>query len=85
MPVQAWKKRNALQRVRREYKTAAEVLESSAASGGGAAAAPAMTIVDMRGPQTRVVSNLEHLDMKDVSRVSSPSSAKTARLDREVQ
>ena len=65
MPVALWKKRNAAARVRREYKTADEVLSE----GGDAAPAVRMqttTILDMRGPQARVVTNLEHLNVQDV-------------------
>ncbi len=65
MPVALWKKRNAAARVRRDYKTADEVLSE----GGDAAPAARMhttTILDMRGPQARVVTNLEHLNVQDV-------------------
>lgn len=64
MPVALWKKKNAAARVRREYKTAEEVV---AAAGEAPAARPAQAILDMRGPQARVVTNMEHLNVQDVS------------------
>ncbi len=66
MPVQLWKKRHAAQRVRREYKTAAEVLEAGQRDGGAAAMPAATAILDMRGPQARVVTNMEHLNQQEV-------------------
>lgn len=50
------------------FRTAEQLLEeqdAAAASGGGAvpsAKLPSMTILDMTGPQTRVVTDLEHLN-----------------------
>lgn len=44
-----------------------QVLEAGQRDGGGAAAPPATTILDMRGPQARVVTNMEHLNQQDVS------------------
>ncbi len=58
-----WSKKSAAKQAKRQYKTAAEVLE---ASGGAPAQAPATTILDMRGPQARVVTNLEHLNSEHV-------------------
>ncbi|GIL44507.1 hypothetical protein Vafri_1959 [Volvox africanus] len=55
----AWKKKAKDARVRREYRTADQVLAE-------AAERPLQTqpILDMRGPQTRVITNLEHLNEK---------------------
>ena len=55
-----WKKKNAAARVKREYTSADDVL--SKAAEGQPAAAP-QAILDMRGPQARLVTNLEHLNM----------------------
>lgn len=63
VPVALWKKKNAAARVRREYKTADEVL---AAAGDAPPVRPAQAILDMRGPQARVVTNMEHLNVQDV-------------------
>lgn len=56
-----WKKAAAPARQRRTYKTAEEVLEEAAA---GAAAKPlaAQPILDLRGPQARLVTDLEQLN-----------------------
>lgn len=61
-----WSKRSAAKQVKRQYKTAAEVLEAGGAGGGTAPHAPLTTIVDMRGPQARVVTNMEHLNAEHV-------------------
>ncbi len=50
MDVRLWKKRHAQARVRREYRTADEVLAEAA---DRPQAAPKQTIIDMRGPQVR--------------------------------
>ncbi len=65
VPVAMWKKRNVAARVRREYKTADEVL-SEAGEAAPAARQQTTTVLDMRGPQARVVTNLEHLNVQDV-------------------
>ena len=64
MPVALWKKKHAAARVRREYRTAEEVL--AAAGEAPAAVRPQQAILDMRGPQARVVTNMEHLNVQDV-------------------
>jgi hypothetical protein len=58
-----WKKKHTEARVKREYRTAVEVIR---ASGDVPAAAllSAQPILDMRGPQVRLVTNLEHLNVK---------------------
>eukprot|EP00850_Spirogloea_muscicola_P020859 SM000229S07495 [mRNA] locus=s229:59568:63127:+ [translate_table: standard] len=58
-----WKRGRAERRRRREYKTAAQLLEERhALEGGGAGGLAAMqTILDMRGPQVKVLTNLEHM------------------------
>ena len=48
--VRLWKKKHAQARVRREYRTADEVLADAAEQ---PQAAPKQTIIDMRGPQVR--------------------------------
>lgn len=53
-----WKKKKAPQRQQRVYLTAEALLDAQ-----GSAAPPSATIIDMRGPQARVVSNMEHLDV----------------------
>ena len=78
MPVALWKKRNAAARVRREYKTADEVL-SEAGEAAPAARRQTTTILDMRGPQARVVTNLEHLNVQDV-RSPTPENYRTGNL-----
>mmetsp|Transcript_33140 Transcript_33140/g.93819 ORF Transcript_33140/g.93819 Transcript_33140/m.93819 type:complete len:857 (+) Transcript_33140:229-2799(+) len=57
-----WKKRNAAARVKREYRTADEVLESAVEGNRDLSQQP---ILDMRGPRARLVTNLESLDMKE--------------------
>ena len=51
MDVRLWKKRHAGARVRREYRTADEVLAEAAER---PQEAPKQTILDMRGPQARL-------------------------------
>ncbi|CAL8461887.1 g1418 [Coccomyxa elongata] len=60
--VKLWRKRHAAARVKREFRTADEVLQEAAEK---PAAAPRQTILDMRGPQARLVTNLEHLNVVD--------------------
>ena len=48
MDVKLWRKRHAAARVRREFRTAEEVLHEAAEQ---PAAAPRQAILDMRGPQ----------------------------------
>ena len=55
-----WKKRHAEARVKREYRTADEVVRAAADRPGGTAGV--QPILDMRGPQVRLVTNLEHLN-----------------------
>ena len=66
VPVAMWKKRNIAARVRREYKTADEVLSEAGEAAPAAVRQQTTTILDMRGPQARVVTNLEHLNVQDV-------------------
>jgi len=76
-----WKRRDELRRSRREYKTAEEVLaekekeELEAGTTRGPAAKP-MTVIDMRGSQARVVTNLSRLesDVRDGSAGASDAS-----------
>ncbi len=51
MDVRLWKKKHAQARVRREYRTADEVLADAAER---PQAAPKQTIIDMRGPQVQI-------------------------------
>ena len=51
MDVRLWKKKHAHARVRREYRTADEVLAEAAERPQDA---PKQTIIDMRGPQARL-------------------------------
>ncbi len=59
-----WKKKNAEARVKREYRTAEEVVRAAADQPAMAAVLQAQPILDMRGPQVRLVTNLEHLNVK---------------------
>ncbi|GAX75346.1 hypothetical protein CEUSTIGMA_g2790.t1 [Chlamydomonas eustigma] len=61
-----WKKKHAEARVKREYRTADEVIKASG-DVPAAAVLSAQPILDMRGPQVRLVTNLEHLNVKDTS------------------
>lgn len=51
-------------RQKRIYKTADEVLEEAAGQGGGGAGKPltSQPILDLRGPQARLVTDLEQLN-----------------------
>lgn len=58
-----WKKKAAPIRQKRTYKTAEDVLEEAAADGGTAATKlAAQPILDLRGPQARLVTDLEQLN-----------------------
>eukprot|EP00882_Tetradesmus_deserticola_P021432 GHRQ01023203.1.p2 GENE.GHRQ01023203.1~~GHRQ01023203.1.p2 ORF type:complete len:153 (+),score=79.65 GHRQ01023203.1:568-1026(+) len=60
---QLWKKKAAPARQKRTYKSAAEVLEEAAGGAGGAARPLAsQPILDLRGPQARLVTDLEQLN-----------------------
>ena len=80
VPVAMWKKRNVAARVRREYKTADEVL-SEAGEAAPAAQQQTTTILDMRGPQARVVTNLEHLNVQDVRNLTLDPAVTYAEFD----
>lgn len=54
-----WKKKNAAARSRQDYKTIADVLNEVAER---PLQQPKQTIIDMRGKQKRLVTNLEHLN-----------------------
>ena len=54
-----WKKKNAAARSRQDYKTIADVLNEVAER---PLEQPKQTIIDMRGKQKRLVTNLEHLN-----------------------
>jgi tuftelin-interacting protein 11 len=58
--LQAWKKKAKEVRQKRVYKTAEEILAEKEASntGGG----PLTTIIDMRGSQARIITNMERLN-----------------------
>jgi hypothetical protein len=58
--VKLWKKKHAAERVRRDYRTADEVLKEASEKG---AEAPRQTILDMRGPQVRRVHFLFRVKM----------------------
>ena len=53
-----WKKKNAEQRVQRTYKTAEQVLQESQSR-----PLASQPILDLRGPQARLITNMEHLQM----------------------
>jgi hypothetical protein len=57
-----WKKKAAPARQKRTYKTAAEVLEEAQGGPGGGKAPAAQPILDLRGPQARLVTDLEQLN-----------------------
>ena len=59
MEPRLWKKGRAAERVRREYRTADEILAEAAEN---PEAAPRQTILDMRGPQAKLVTNMENLN-----------------------
>ena len=58
-----WKKKHQEARVRREYRTADEVVRETSELCPEAVLA-AQPILDMRGPQVRLVTNLAHLNVK---------------------
>ncbi|GLC32990.1 hypothetical protein PLESTB_000382900 [Pleodorina starrii] len=58
----AWKKKAKEVRVRREYRTADQVLAEAAER-----PLQAQPILDMRGPQARVITNLQHLNEETVT------------------
>ena len=58
-----WKKKHQEARVRREYRTADEVVRETSELRPEAVLA-AQPILDMRGPQVRLVTNLAHLNVK---------------------
>ena len=66
-----WKKRSTDVRVKRTFRTADEVLEEEdigSGVGGGRTniqKRPSTIVVDMRGPQTRVLRNLDQINMMD--------------------
>lgn len=62
-----WKKKAAPVRQKRTYKTAEEVLEEGTAAGDGGAAGSrggltSQPILDLRGPQARLVTDLQQLN-----------------------
>ncbi len=57
-----WKKKAKEARVRREYRTADQVLADAAER-----PLAAQPILDMRGPQARVVTNLQHLNQESTT------------------
>jgi len=59
-----WKKRQASARVRREYRTADEVLSAAEEAAEGGVKPAQQPILDMRGPQARLVTNMEALEVK---------------------
>jgi tuftelin-interacting protein 11 len=58
-----WRRRNMEARGRKTYRTAEDVLTQ--AEKKGAMPALQQTVIDMRGPQARVLSTLEHLSVDD--------------------
>ena len=58
--VKLWRKRHAAARVKREFRTADEVLQEAAEK---PAAAPRQTILDMRGPQVQTLPGLHCLPL----------------------
>ncbi len=60
-----WRKKKAVQRQQRVYLTAEALLQGQQGGEGGPSAPPQATIIDMRGPQARVVSNMEHLEVQE--------------------
>ncbi|KAJ9505867.1 hypothetical protein QJQ45_027951 [Haematococcus lacustris] len=55
-----WKKKHSEARVKREYRSADQVLQEAPTK-----PLAAQPILDMRGPQTRLITNMDHLNMKD--------------------
>eukprot|EP00803_Ostreobium_quekettii_P005141 evm.model.scf_54.2 EVM.evm.TU.scf_54.2 scf_54:5179-15799(+) len=64
-----WKRKNQENRQKRVYKTAGELLNEQADN----AVVEATPIIDMRGPQARVVTNLEHLQVQDTEEGGEPT------------
>jgi tuftelin-interacting protein 11 len=61
----AWKARNRKRAAAKEvFKTANELLEEREGTEGGVLGAAGMTILDMTGPQTRVVTDMAQLSAK---------------------
>ena len=65
-----WKKTKAVERLRREYRTADELLADSAEKPSSAA----QPILDMRGPQARLVTDMDSLnaDVQDAGGDATP-------------
>lgn len=58
-----WKRKNVEARGRRTFRTAEEILADEEVQGSRAAVERPM-VIDMRGPQARVLTNLEHLNVR---------------------
>ena len=70
MEPRLWKKTKAVERLRREYRTADELLADSAEK----PASSAQPILDMRGPQARLVTDMDSLnaDVQDAGGDATP-------------